>query len=209
MPWAHPVGMSVTQAAQRSGAAVLVASCLLAAQCLPQPADAQELSIGIVRDGDVITVRASAGLKANPRIAWEVLTDYDHLAEFIPDIHSSRVLRRDGDGVVVEQKGEFGFLLFRLPIEVTMVVSEQPPRRVVAHAIAGNMKDMEGRYELLPSETGLKLNYYGRFSPDFTLPPLIGMPIMRRSLERRFRAMVEEIERRDVLAKRGDGKSSQ
>jgi hypothetical protein len=167
--------------------------------------DPQEFTFGIVRNGGLITVRASAALKANPRVAWEVLTDYDHLAEFIPDMYSSRVLRRDADGVVIEQKGEFGFLLFRQPVEVTMVVSEQPPRRIVARAIAGNVKDMEGRYELLPLETGLKLSYFGRFSPDFTLPPLIGMPIIRRSLERRFRAMVEEIERRHALASRSGG----
>jgi hypothetical protein len=82
-----------------------------------------------------------------------------------------------------------------------MAVSEQPPRRIVARAVAGNMKDMEGSYELQATEAGLKLGYSGRFVPDFFLPPLIGMPIVRRSLERRFRAMVEEIERRDALAR--------
>jgi len=193
--------MSVTRTTRRPGSAVLIASCLLAAQCLLRPAAAEEIRVEVVRDGDFITVKASAELKASPRIAWEVLTDYDHLAEFIPDIHSSRVLRREADGVVVEQIGEFGFLFFRQRIEVTMAVSEEPPWRVVARAIAGNMKDMEGRYELQPSETGIKLGYYGRFVPDFFLPPLIGMPIVRRSLERRFRAMVEEIERRDALAR--------
>ena len=191
----------MTQTSRFSAAAVLIASCLLSGQCLSQPVAAEELSIEVGRDGDFITVKASAELKASPRIAWEVLTDYDHLAQFIPDMHSSRVLRREADGVVVEQKGEFGFLFFRQRIEVTMAVSEEPPRRVVARAIAGNMKDMEGRYELQPSETGIKLGYYGRFVPDFFLPPLIGMPMVRRSLERRFRAMVEEIERRDALAR--------
>jgi len=181
---------------------VLVASCaLLAAQCLPRSAAGAEIAIEVVRDGEFVSVRASAELKADPRIAWEVLTDYDHLAEFIPDMHSSRVVQRNSDGVVVEQKGEFGFLFFRQPIEVTMAVSEEPPRRIVARAVAGNMKDMEGSYELQASEAGLRLGYSGRFVPDFFLPPLIGLPIVRRSLERRFRAMVEEIERRDALAR--------
>jgi len=182
---------------------ILIASCaLLAAPCLPcSAAAAHEIAIEIVREGEFVSVRASAELKVNPRIAWEVLTDYDHLAEFIPDLRSSRVVRRTSDGVLVEQKGEFSFLFFRQPIEVTMAVSEQPPRRIVARAVAGNLKDMEGSYELQTSEAGVRLAYSGRFVPGFFLPPLIGMPIVRRSLERRFRAMVEEIERRDALAR--------
>ncbi|HLQ01342.1 MAG TPA: SRPBCC family protein [Burkholderiales bacterium] len=194
--------MPVTRTGRCARPAVLLASCaLLAAQCLPRSAAGHEIAIEIVREGEFVSVRASAELEANPRIAWEVLTDYDHLAEFIPDIRSSRVLRRTSEGVLVEQKGEFSFLFFRQPIEVTMAVSEHPPRRIAARAVAGDMKNMEGSYELQPSEAGVRLVYSGRFVPGFFVPPLIGMPIVRRSLERRFRAMVEEIERRDALAR--------
>jgi carbon monoxide dehydrogenase subunit G len=195
--------MPVTRTGRCARPAVLVASCaLLAGPCLPCfAAPAHEIAIEIAREGEFVSVRASAELKASPRIAWEVLTDYDHLAEFIPDVRSSRVLRRGPEGLLVEQKGEFGFLFFRQPIEVTMAVSEQPLRRIFARAVAGNMKNMEGSYELQATEAGVRLGYSGRFVPGFFVPPLIGMPLVRRSLERRFRAMVEEIERRDALAR--------
>lgn len=189
----------MAQASWCSAATVLVATWLLADPCFSH----ENLTIEVGRDGDFITVVASAQLKADPHIAWEVLSNYDDLARFIPDMRSSRVLKRDADGLVVEQKGELGFLFFRRAIEVTMAVSEEPQRRIDARAISGNMKNMEARYELLPSEKGLKLAYYGRFVPDFFLPPLIGIPIVRRSLERRFRAMAEEIERRDAFARGG------
>src|SRR5260370_12178154 len=151
--------MPVTRTGRCARPAVLFASCaLLAAQCLPcSAAPAHEIAIEIAREGEFVSVRASAELKASPRIAWEVLTDYDHLAEFIPDVRSSRVLRRDPDGVLVEQKGQFGFLFFRQPIEVTMAVSEQPPRRILPRPAPGTMKDMEARYEFQPPEPGLTL----------------------------------------------------
>jgi carbon monoxide dehydrogenase subunit G len=194
--------MPVTRTGRCAHPIILIASCaLLAAQSTARSAAAQEIAVEIAREGEFIAVRASAELKANPRIAWEVLTDYDHLAEFIPDIRSSRIVQRNPDGLLVEQKGEFGFFFFRQPIEVTMAVSEQPPRRIFARAVAGNMKDMEGSYELQATEAGVRLGYSGRFVPGFFVPPLIGMPLVRRSLERRFRAMVEEIERRGALAR--------
>jgi carbon monoxide dehydrogenase subunit G len=189
--------MRMAQASWRSAATILVASWFIAGPCVSQ----EHLTIEVGRDGDFITVAASADLKADLQVAWEVLSNYDDLARFIPDIRSSRVLKRDAGGLVVEQKGDFGVLFFRHAVEVTMEVSEEPQRRIVARAISGSMKDMETRYDLLPSERGVKLGYYGRFVPDFFLPPLIGLPLVRRSLERRFRAMAEEIERRAALAR--------
>jgi carbon monoxide dehydrogenase subunit G len=191
----------MTRPGSRFGAAVLMAACIAAAQGVPSAAAAQDLHLETSRDGEFVTIAASADLPANIPVAWEVLSDYNHLAQFIPDISSSRVVSRDGDKVVVEQKGAVGFIFYRQPVDVTLSVLEEPPRRITARAISGNIRELETRYELQPEGAGLKLVYTGRFIPDFAVPPLIGMPLMRRIIERRFRAMVEEILRRDALAK--------
>ncbi len=155
----------------------------------------------IQRQGEYITVKASVLMQVDARIAWEVLSDYDGLARFVPDMKSSRVVSRSGDRVLVEQKGEFGFFFYKQPVDVTLEVLEQPRRRIVARRIAGNIRDLETRYDLEASDAGVRLDYAGRFIPEFSLPPLIGMSIVRRIVERRFRAMVEEIVRRDALAR--------
>jgi carbon monoxide dehydrogenase subunit G len=183
----------------RRGAAILIVACA-AVPGVP-PATAQEISMEAAREGDFITFTASAELNVDQKIAWQVLSDYDHLAEFIPDMRSSRTVLRTLDGAMVEQKGEFTFLFFHQPVDVVLAVYEEPQRRIVARAVAGNLKDLEGRYELLPSDHGVRLSYFGRFTPDFYVPPLIGMPIVRSSMAKRFRAMVAEIVRRDALAR--------
>ena len=155
----------------------------------------------IERQGEYITVKASALMQVDARIAWEVLSDYDNLARFIPDMKSSRVVSRSGGRVRVEQTGEFGFFFYRQPVDVTLEVFEQPPHRIDARRIAGNIRELETRYELGTSDAGVRFGYSGRFIPAFSLPPLIGMPIVRRIVERRFRALVEEIVRRDALAR--------
>lgn len=176
----------------RCCAVALVAVCTAAA--------AQDVRVETTREGEFVRVAASAKLPPNLRVAWEVLSDYDHLAQFIPDIRSSRVVSRDGDSVVVEQKGEIGFFFYEQPIDVTLLVIEEPQRRITARATAGNIRELETRYELQAADAGLRLVYSGRFIPSFSVPPLIGMAIMRHLIERRFRAMVDEILRRDALA---------
>jgi len=187
----------------RVGRPILLSAAfaLAAAQGLPGRAGAQELAIEIHRQGEFITVSASALMQVDARIAWEVLSDYDNLAQFIPDMKSSRVVSRSGDRVVVEQKGEFGFFFYRQSVDVTLEVLEQPQRRIVARRIDGNIRELETRYDLETSAAGVRFDYIGRFIPNFSLPPLIGMPIVRRIVERRFRAMVDEIVRRDALAR--------
>jgi len=188
-------------------AALTIAACALA-PCLPSAATPQ-VSIDSEREGDRITFSASAELNVQPRVAWQVLTDYDHLSDFIPDMKSSRVVLRTADGVLLEQKGEFGFLFFRQAIDVTLAVYEEPQRRIIARAVAGNLRDMEGRYDLVASAHGVRLAYAGRFTPDFYLPPLIGTAILRSSMTKQFRAMIAEIERRDALARRRTGSRPQ
>lgn len=183
----------------RRGAAILIAACA-AVQSLPS-ATAQEIWIESEREGDFITFSASADLKVDQHIAWQVLSDYDHLADFIPDMKSSRIVLRTSDGAMIEQKGEFSFLFFHQPIDVVLAVYEEPQRRIIARAVSGNLRDMEGRYELLVADHGVRLSYFGRFTPDFYVPPLVGMPIVRNLMAKRFRAMVAEIVRRDALAR--------
>jgi carbon monoxide dehydrogenase subunit G len=195
----HAAGMRVVRTTRRFGAALLLA--LAAASCAPERALAQQISIRTDRDGEFVTVSASAVMRVDLRVAWAVLSDYDHLSKFIPDLQSSRVVSREGNKVRVEQKGDVGFLFYREPVNVTLDVEEEPPRRIVARSVAGNVRGLETRYELHSSSAGVRLDYTGRFVPSFSIPPLIGMPIVSRLIERRFRAMIEEIQRRDALAR--------
>jgi ribosome-associated toxin RatA of RatAB toxin-antitoxin module len=194
-PLRHAVSMPETRA--RSCAAVFFT---LAVACVVRAAAAEAIETHIERQGEYITVNASALMQVDARIAWEVLSDYDHLAQFIPDMKSSRVVSREGNRVRVEQKGDFGFFFYRQPVEVVLEVVEEPRRRIDARRISGNIRDLETRYELKASDAGVKLDYAGRFIPDFSVPPFFGMAMVRRIIERRFRAMVDEIVRRDALA---------
>lgn len=180
----------------------VAAALLLAATLAAQPAAAAgEIRFEADGEGELITIIASADMQVDPRTVWAVISDYDRLAEFIPDMHSSRVIRRDGDQVLVEQTGEFGFLFFRQPVEVRLSVAESPPRRIVARAVGGNLRSLEGRYvvESLPGGE-VRLSYSGRLVSGFQVPPFVSRMAVRNTMARQFQALVQEIVRRDVSA---------
>jgi ribosome-associated toxin RatA of RatAB toxin-antitoxin module len=174
-------------------AAVLILSCAHA----PAPA-AGDLVVEAQRQGDSIEVRAHATLAAPPALVWEVLTDYERLPSFIPGISRSVVRQRQGNRVLVEQSGEARFLFFSFPIDIRLEVTEGPPEWVVSRAVGGNLRRMNGRYDIQPdaAQKSSSLRYQGAIEPDFHLPPLIGVAAMRSMVEEQFTAMVAEIERR-------------
>jgi hypothetical protein len=149
-------------------------------------------------EGAAVIVEAQARLHAPLHLIWEVLTGYDRYAEFVPDLQSSRVLSRDHDTALVEQRGTAGFFLFRFPLEVQQAVTEVPFERVTCEAVAGNSGTVRV-YELFPGRSDgdvVRLAYRG-LVPAFRLPPLIGLPALRASVERQFGALVREVERRN------------
>lgn len=76
-----------------------------------------------------------------------------------------------------------------------VAVTEHPYERVESRAIAGNFREMRSADTLEQRQGRVLLRYTGRLVPDFFIPPLIGTLVLRRNVEERFRAMVEEIER--------------
>jgi len=156
---------------------------------------AADIVVRASRNGDVLQVEASAELEGSLDSAWQVLTDYGRFAEFVPDLQVSRVISRDRNAVVVEQKGEARLLFFSYPIDVRLAITEKPREQVVSWAIAGNFREMRSTYALEARQGRLFLSYSGRLEPDFYVPPLIGTYLLRTSVESMFRALVEEIER--------------
>ena len=159
------------------------------------PAHAADISVHATRNGGVLEVVAVAEFEGNVARTWQVLTDYGRMAEYVPSLETSRVISREGNNVVMEQKGEARMLFFSYPINVRLAVTEHPYERVESRAIAGNFREMQGVYALETREGRIKLRYTGRLVPDFFIPPLIGTFALRRHVEETFRAMVEEIER--------------
>jgi ribosome-associated toxin RatA of RatAB toxin-antitoxin module len=165
-------------------------------------ADAGHVTVEARREGEAVLVEAAARISADLDTAWEVITGYDRYAEFIPDLKTSRVLARDSNTVIVEQKGQAGFFLFRFPMEVTFVVTEQPRTTITSRVIAGTFKEMTGNYVLVEEGDALRLTYSGRLVPNFSLPPLLGTVAVRSAVAKQFTALVKEIHRRAALQPR-------
>jgi hypothetical protein len=111
-----------------------------------------------------------------------VLTDYNHLADFVPDMRSCRIVSAPGMPLQVEQKSETGFLIWRFPIEVVLRIEEQPQQFITSKTIWGNVKNTQGEWRIRRSARETQLEYSAAMELDFWVPPIIGAAIIRRDV---------------------------
>ena len=75
-------------------------------------------------------------------IALAVLTDFENMERFIPNLSSSRIIQRSGNVYLVAQEGkaDYGPLSYRFTSERRIEV--HPDGRILARALAGTVKAM-------------------------------------------------------------------
>jgi hypothetical protein len=167
--------------------------------------------LDVWRDGSVFHLQASATLAVDPRVAWDTLTDHEHLSDFIDEIERSRVVARDGNRWIVEHAGTLQIVFFKLPVRVRLGVTHEPYGRVLARSAPGTidgaaptLRSFEGSYTLtvvtVQRRAGVRIDYRAQFEMAERLPPVID-PLFGRALvahvaRRHFDAMLREIERR-------------
>ncbi len=177
-------------------------------------ADAQSLpTVTVERDGDTFFIRARASVAVDPRVAWETLTDYEHMREFLPNIDRSKVVERQGTGLTVEHSGQFPLFFFDIPVRVRLGVVQQPYERIVARSEAGavggepqTLRSFVGTYDLavvtVDRRAGVRIQYESRFELADPLPPIIGelfgTAMVTKTVRSQFEAMLREMQRRQA-----------
>ena len=159
---------------------------------------ADDLVVEAKRAGHAVRVAARATLKVPAGLIWATLTDYDHLADFIPGLNASRLIGRRGPAAIVEQHGEAGFFLFSYGIDVVVKSSEFPPDLIEIRVVSGNLRQLTGAYQLVPGEQAgtWLLTWSGLIEPSLPVPSIVAVGLMRSNVQAQFRGMINEIERR-------------
>ncbi|MCC7264169.1 MAG: SRPBCC family protein [Candidatus Latescibacteria bacterium] len=148
-------------------------------------------------------VRANEGvLRIEARIeapgtreqVWQLLTDFGRLAEFMPNVDSSRVLSRTDSSVLVREvvssqlvrPWTFAFILEYIPLE---------PSELRFHQVAGQLKGYEGVWLLEPRGEYTAVSYQARVGYR-RVPGFLAAYIVRRQLGRMMPALAAEMKRR-------------
>lgn len=155
-----------------------------------------EPEIRIERDRDAIRVEAKLLVNAHHHIAWQVLTDYNNQAAFVPGLRTSRIVSAPGEPLLVRQTGQSGFLFFNVPVEVVTRIEEFPLEAIRFYSVSGNLKSKSGEWRIEALGEATLVSYQANIVSDFWIPPLIGAAVMGQDIKAKLMGVGQEMQQR-------------
>jgi ribosome-associated toxin RatA of RatAB toxin-antitoxin module len=122
---------------------------------------------------------------------WKVLTDYEALADFIPNLALSRRIKHPNGGIRLEQVGSQRLLTFNFCARVVVDLEEYFPKEINFQMVEGDFKGFSGSWQLQPCFVGgcegTSLSYTVLILPKIIMP--IGIIERRLSHDLRLNLM--------------------
>ncbi|CAN6286241.1 unnamed protein product [Urochloa humidicola] len=156
---------------------------------------------GVKCDVDVVSWRerrvlASVAVAADVDTLWQVITDYERLADFIPNlVHSGRIPCPHEGRIWLEQRGLQQALYWHIEARVVLDLQEVPDsvngRELHFSMVDGDFKKFEGKWSIRsgPRSSSAILMYEVNVIPRFNFPAIFLERIIRSDLPVNLRAL--------------------
>lgn len=125
------------------------------------------------------SVTATMYVEASPKAVFGVLTDYDHLAEFMAMVNAAKALETSPKGAVVLFKVRY---MRFFEIEEVDVRTHEPYSRITWQAIKGPLKVSNGSWVLKPQGKGTHLTYQTDVDPGMPVPSALTGMLLKQGL---------------------------
>ena len=159
-------------------------------------ADAKDIVVHVQRVGAWVRVDVEFVVEATPAEAWNVLTDYDHMAKIVSNVEQSRIIKREGDKLEVAQKGKAGIGPISMSFDIVREVVLTPFQEIHSRLISGDMKSSEFTTRLSSEGKATRVVNHGEYLPKIWVPPMIGPAFIEAETRKQYQELRAEMLRR-------------
>lgn len=160
-----------------------------------------DIEVSAKKVADTVVIDVSMLVSATPREAWDVLTDYDKMPSFLPNLQVSKIISRSPTRLQVAQKGGVSHGPITITFDVIRDVQLKPYSEVISHVVSGNLKQVDGTTRIAAEGEATRVTFHSVSIPNVWVPPGIGPSMIESETRDQFGDMRAEILRRKSAQK--------
>jgi ribosome-associated toxin RatA of RatAB toxin-antitoxin module len=181
-------------------AGTIALACCFTMAATADAAPDQEAEIQVKKSGETLIVDVNLSVPASPRETWDVLADYDHMAQFLPNLQFSKIIETAGNKILVSQKGQVAYGPLSFSFDSVREVVLTPYSEIRSKVISGSIKQASGTTHLVPDGEATRIVHHSESVSGIWVPPLVGKKIIAGEIREQYDAMRKEILRRKAAA---------
>jgi ribosome-associated toxin RatA of RatAB toxin-antitoxin module len=163
-------------------------------------ANAASVAAGVadvtVREQDgVYHVAATFSVPQSASVVFDVLTGYEQIPRFMPDVRSSRVIERGDGHAVVEQEAVARVMMFSKRIHLVLEISEAAERIQFRDRCGRSFVRYEGAWNISTKDARAVVAYELSATPAFDVPEFLLKRLLKRDAQEMIRRLQDEIGR--------------
>jgi ribosome-associated toxin RatA of RatAB toxin-antitoxin module len=150
-------------------------------------------NVTVREEQGVYTVVARFVVDQPAAVALAVLTDYEQIPRFMPDVRTSIVRERAIGRVVVEQEAVSGLMMFSKRVHLVLEIQEQPGELIFRDRCGRSFVRYEGAWRLSKQDGRTAITYELIAEPSFEVPGFMLKRLFRRDAAQMIGRLKQEI----------------
>jgi len=159
----------------------------------------QSPDVTVREERGVYFVSAQFEVAQPPSVALAVLTSYEQIPRFMPDVETSVVRERHTAHVVVEQEAVARLMMFSRRLYLVLDIEERPDALLFSDRSGLSFVRYEGAWRLSQRDGRTSISYELAAEPSFDVPGLVLKRLLRRDSARMIERLQKEIAARAAL----------
>jgi hypothetical protein len=153
-------------------------------------------SIEVTYDGDTYVVKALMFAPVAQAIAWDVLTDFPHMANWVPNVQESTIVKPGDTRFTIEQRGTAKFAGLSFSYTSLREIVLNPQTTIDSKQIKGSMKLQHSLMTVSPEGDGTRMQYQLEVVPSMLASAVMSQDYLKHEIEEQFTAIVGEMIKR-------------
>ncbi len=159
------------------------------------PAD-QDITVHVRKERSTFEISFEFTVPATVEETWNVLADYEHMAQFVSTIDSIRIVSRDGNRLEVAQQSHGNVGPIHISVDGLREIELTPPKEIRSHLVKGDLKAADFTTRIVDEGGATRVTGTGKLVPAAWVAWAVTVGTVEAQTRRQYQDLRNEILRR-------------